>query len=124
MTLPPPGNAASIPASANVDATAVASVAVVCPRAAATAITISTSSRAAGMAVAQAMSIIGSDVKDIAHNESAAMQIGRGLNGEAVALGSVGSGQPRFISVYRHPAAAHNAAAQSDSGRAVVEMNF
>ena len=123
-TLPPRGNADSIVASTNVDATAAASIAVVCARAAAPAITISTGSRTAGIAVAQAMSMIDSDVKNKTHNESATMQIWQGLNGEALALGSVGSGRTGSIPLYRHAAAAQNAAAQSDPGRAVVEVNF
>ena len=123
-TLPPRGNADSIAASTNVDTTAVASIAVVCARAAATAITISTSNRTAGIAVAQAMSMIDSDVKNKTHKEPATMQIWQGLNGEALAPGFVGSGQPGSIPVYRHAAAAQNAAAQSDPGRAVVEVNF
>jgi hypothetical protein len=123
-TLPPPGNADSIVATTNVDATAAASIAVVCARAAAPAITISTGSRTAGIAVAQAMSMIDSDVKNKTHKESATMQIWQGLNGEALALGFVGSGRTGSIPVYRHAAAAQNAAAQSDPGRAVVEVNF
>lgn len=124
-TLPPPGNAdSSIVASTNVDATAAASIVVVCARAAAPAITISTGSRTAGIAVAQAMSMIDSDVKNETHKESATMQIWQGLNGEALALGFVGSGGTGSIPVYRHAAAAQNAAAQSDPGPAVVEVNF
>jgi hypothetical protein len=123
-TLPPPGNADSIAASTHVDATAVASIAVVCAPAAAPAITISTGSRTAGIAVAQAMSMIDSDVKIKTHKEPATMQIWQGVNSEALALGSIGSGRTGSISVYRHAAAAQNAAAQSDPGRAVVEINF
>jgi len=117
-TLPPPGNADSIVAGANVDATAAASIAVVCARAAAPAITISTSGRTAGSAVTQAMSMVDSDVNNKTHKESVTIQIWQGLNGEAMALGSVGSGGTGFIPVYRH------AAAQSDPGPAVVEINF
>ncbi len=123
-TLPPPGNADSIVASTNVDATATASIAVVCARAAATAITISTGSRTAGIAVAQAMSMIDSDVKNKTHKESATMQIWQGLNGEALAVGFIGSGGTGFIPVYSHSAAAQSASAQSDPGRTVVEVNF
>jgi len=107
-----------------VDAIGVASIAVVCARSAATAITISTSNRTAGIAVTQAMSMINSDVKNKTHNESATMQIWQRVNGEALALGSIGSGRTGSIPVYRHAAAAQNAAAQSDPGRAVVEINF
>ncbi len=123
-TLPPRGNADSMAASPNVDATAVASIAVVCARAAATAITISTGSRTAGLAVAQPMSMIDSDVKNKTHKESTTMQIRQGLNGEALALDFVGSGRTGPIPVYRHAAPAQNAAAQSDPRRAVVEINF
>jgi hypothetical protein len=63
-------------------------------------------------------------VKNETHKESATMQIWQGFNGEALALGSVGSGQPGSIPVYRHAAVAPNAAAQRDPGRAVVEVNF
>jgi hypothetical protein len=118
MPLPPPGNADSIAASTNVDGTAVASIAVVCARAAARAITISTGSRTAGIAVAQAMATIDSDVKNKTHNEPATMQIWLGLKGKAPALGSVGSGRTRAIPVYS------DTAAQSDPARAVVEVNF
>jgi len=111
-------------ASTHVNASAAASIAVVCARAAATAITISTGSRTAGLAVAQPMSMIDSDVKNKTHKESTTMQIRQGLNGEALALGSVGSGWTGSIPVYRHAAAPQNAAAQSDLGRAVVEINF
>ncbi|MDZ4343207.1 MAG: hypothetical protein U1E51_12335 [Candidatus Binatia bacterium] len=83
-TLPPPGNADSIVAGANVDGTAAASIAVVCARAAAPAITISTSGRTAGIAIAQAMSLIDSDVNNKTHKESVTIQILRGLNGEAM----------------------------------------
>src|SRR3970040_611340 len=61
-TPPPPGNADSIVATTHVDPTAAASIAVVCAGAAAPAIAISTGSRTAGIAVAQAMSMIDSDV--------------------------------------------------------------
>jgi len=121
-TLPPPGNADSIAASTHVDATAVASIAVLCARA--TAITISTGNRTAGLAVAPAMSMIDSDVKIKTHKESATMQIWQGVNSEVLTLGFVGSSRPGSIPVYRHAAAAQNAAAQSDPGRAVVEINF
>ncbi len=123
-TLPPPGNADSIVASTHVDATVAASIAVVCARAAAPAIMISTGSRTAGSAVTQAMSMIDSDVKNKTHKESATMQIWQGLNGESLALGFVGSGPTVSILVYRHAAAAQNGAAQSDQGPAVVEVNF